>query len=110
MCCSYRIKERGFHYVPVLCRERLRDYRVVRLNSGRERRDLVVLYKVEDNRLVVLEVESYVDDILDWEKRANGGREHVNIFRAYWFLIHLVSMLKTECRENTSRSYRTVVF
>jgi len=33
-----------------------------------------VLYRVEDNRLVVLEAESYVDDILDWEKRANGAR------------------------------------
>jgi len=33
-----------------------------------------VLYRVEDNRLVVLEAESYVDDILDWEKRATGAR------------------------------------
>ena len=48
-----------------------------------------------------LEAESYVDDIFDWEKGANGG---VNtwMFRACSFLIHLVSTLKSECKEDTS--------
>ena len=74
---------------------------MVRLNSDRERRDLDPLYRVQDNRLVFLEAESYVDDIFDWEKGANGG---VNtwMFRACSFLIHLVSTLKTECKEDTS--------
>ena len=43
----------------------------MRLNSDRERRDLDALYRVEDNHLVLLEVESYVDVIFDWEG-ANG--------------------------------------
>ena len=74
---------------------------VVCLNSDREHRDLDPLYRVQDNRLVFLEAESYVDDIFDWEKGANGG---VNtwMFRACSFLIHLVSTLKSECKEDTS--------
>jgi hypothetical protein len=46
---------------------------VLALNYDRERRDLDALYRLEDNRPVLLEAESYVDVIFDWKKGANGG-------------------------------------
>jgi hypothetical protein len=38
---------------------------------------------VENNRFVLLEAKSYVDDILDWEKGVNGGVPK-------WMLLYLL--------------------
>jgi hypothetical protein len=43
---------------------------VVRLNFDCERGDLDALRRVEDNRLVLLKVESYDDVNFNWEKGA----------------------------------------
>jgi len=45
---------------------------VVPLN-GHSAQDLDALYRVDDNRLVLLGRLNYVNSILDWEKGANGG-------------------------------------
>jgi len=39
----------------------------VALNSDRDRQDLDALYRVEDNRLELLEAKNYVDVVLDSE-------------------------------------------
>lgn len=59
--------------LKLLLHPRLKLLIVVPLNSNRERQDLDALYRVEDNRLVLLAELNYVDVIFDWEKGANGG-------------------------------------
>ena len=83
---------------------RLKLLIVVTSNSDRDRQDSDGLYGVEDNRLVLLEAENYVDVIFDWDKGANGGvdrwmfSELVVLARDSeypgCFLIHLVLVLK----------------
>ena len=86
---------------------RLKHLIVARLTSDRKRRDLDAVYRVEDDHAVLLEVESYVVDVIfDWEKGTNGGmdtwifsgigvlaHDH-NSKLSGWFLIHLVWALK----------------
>lgn len=57
--------------LKLLHRPRLKVLIVVPSDRGRQ--DLDALYRVEDNRLVLLEELNYVDVIFDWEKGANGG-------------------------------------
>jgi len=47
---------------------RLKLLVVVASNSDRDRQDLDALYRVEDNRLELLEEKNYVDAIFDWER------------------------------------------
>jgi len=51
---------------PLHC-PRLNLLIVVVLNSDRIRQYLDAFYRINDYRLVLLVVESYVDDIFDWE-------------------------------------------